>query len=84
MCVSYFEWESHVFCKGQKPIKDVPCYLYDNRRNRYDLSPLAKNKDAYLVSSEMDTNVYINVCRDINPGKGGKIIQLTLYYNPQL
>lgn len=50
------------------PKAQVPCYLY-NGDDRYDLSPLALTRGGYLVSSEQDTDVYINVCRDINPGK---------------
>jgi len=26
-------------------------------------------KGGYLISSELNTDVYINVCRDINPSK---------------
>ncbi|XP_045197868.2 cation-independent mannose-6-phosphate receptor-like isoform X2 [Mercenaria mercenaria] len=64
-CVSYFEWETNLYCTTRNTVKEVPCYLYDDQGNRYDLSPLAKTKGGYLVSSELDTDIYINVCRDI-------------------
>ena len=55
-------------CKGDKPLKEVKCYLYDDDGNRYDLSPLAKKKGGYHVTAGPDTDLYINVCRDIVPG----------------
>ncbi|XP_052808547.1 cation-independent mannose-6-phosphate receptor-like isoform X2 [Mya arenaria] len=69
-CVNYFEWETNVMCKHTDddplPNKEVRCYYYDNHK-RYDLSPLAMKKGGYLISSELDTDIYINICRDINP-----------------
>lgn len=67
-CTVYFEWETDILCKDMHPKAQVPCYLY-NGDDRYDLSPLALTRGGYLVSSEQDTDVYINVCRDINAGK---------------
>ena len=55
-------------CKGLKPVAEVKCYVY-HEADRYDLSPLATTNGGYLVSSEGDTNVYINVCRDIGQSK---------------
>ena len=59
-------------CTGKnKPvINEVKCYLYDDDGNRFDLSPLAKKKGGYhAMSSDGETEIYINVCRDIVPGK---------------
>ncbi|XP_052242423.1 cation-independent mannose-6-phosphate receptor-like [Dreissena polymorpha] len=68
-CITYFEWETNVLCKRPQDVRlptEVKCYLYDGRK-RFDLSPLALSKGGYLVSSQLDTDLYINVCRDINP-----------------
>ncbi|KAL4233045.1 Cation-independent mannose-6-phosphate receptor [Mactra antiquata] len=64
-CVSYFEWETIVYCKNPPLVNEARCYLYDDKWNRYDLSPLTKSKGGYLVSSEGSTDFYINVCREI-------------------
>ena len=70
-CVNYFIWETDVMCTGNKPdFKEVKCYLYDDDGNRFDLSPLAKKKGGYhAISSDSQTEIYINVCRDIAPGE---------------
>ena len=58
-------------CTGNKPaVKEVKCYLYDEDGNRFDLSPLTKKKGGYrAMSSDQETEIYINVCRDIVPGE---------------
>jgi len=71
-CYIYFEWETNIMCKHSEtdplPTEEVKCYFYDGYK-RFDLSPLAMKKGGYLISSELNTDVYINVCRDINPSK---------------
>ena len=49
---------------------EVKCYLYDNKNKKRDLSPLIKTKGGYLVNSDSDEELYINVCRDITPEPG--------------
>ena len=58
MCKNYIE-----------SVKEVKCYLHDDDGNRYDLSPLAKKRGGYHVTAGPDTDLYINVCKDIVPGK---------------
>ena len=47
----------------------VPCYVYGAQGEKYDLSPLMKNTNAYRVETMDDSEFFINVCRDIIPGK---------------
>ena len=69
-CSFYFEWESFHFCKDlPKPTNQIPCFIYNNASKLIDLSPLTKLKGGYLVSSENGRDFYINVCRDLTPGK---------------
>uniref|UniRef100_UPI00398E403E cation-independent mannose-6-phosphate receptor n=1 Tax=Pristiophorus japonicus TaxID=55135 RepID=UPI00398E403E len=68
-CVHYFEWKSFVACKKStfNPIKEVPCYVFDEDGKKRDLNPLIKNIGGYLVDSPEDDDIYINICRDIAP-----------------
>ncbi|XP_067900725.1 cation-independent mannose-6-phosphate receptor [Heterodontus francisci] len=68
-CVHYFEWKSFVACKKStfNPIKEVPCYVFDEVGKKRDLNPLIKMLGGYLVDSSEDDDFYINICRDIAP-----------------
>ncbi|XP_055495415.1 LOW QUALITY PROTEIN: cation-independent mannose-6-phosphate receptor [Leucoraja erinacea] len=68
-CVHYFEWKTFVSCKKStfNPVKEVPCYVFDEDGKKRDLNPLIKNSGAHLVDSPDDDDFYINICRDINP-----------------
>lgn len=70
-CTYFFEWHSSVACKNADLDRtEVKCYLYDNKNKKRDLSPLIKTKGGYLVNSDSDEELYINVCRDITPEPG--------------
>ncbi|XP_062912676.1 cation-independent mannose-6-phosphate receptor [Mobula hypostoma] len=68
-CVHYFEWKTFVACKKSifNPIKEVPCYVFDEDGKKRDLTPLIKLSGGYLVDSPDDDDLYINICRDIRP-----------------
>ncbi|XP_029532637.1 cation-independent mannose-6-phosphate receptor [Oncorhynchus nerka] len=71
-CVHYFEWRTYAACKNNKykPVKEVPCYVFDTDGKKHDLNPLIKLTDGYLVDdSEDEVHFYINICRSLNrPG----------------
>ncbi|XP_069788171.1 cation-independent mannose-6-phosphate receptor [Narcine bancroftii] len=68
-CVHYFEWKTYVTCKKStfNPVKEVPCYVFDEDGKKRDLNPLIKISGSYLVYSPDDDDLYINICRDISP-----------------
>ncbi|XP_067845330.1 cation-independent mannose-6-phosphate receptor [Heptranchias perlo] len=68
-CVHYFEWKSFVACRKStfNPVKEVPCYVFDEDGKKRDLNPLIKVLGGYLVDSPEDDELYINICRDIAP-----------------
>lgn len=68
-CDTYIEWYSSVACQKSVTASFVPCYVYGSKTQRYDLSPLIKSKGAYRVETMDDSDFFINVCRDITPGK---------------
>lgn len=71
-CKTYVEWSSWVACKKPDSVsgatKEVKCYVHDKDGHKRDLTPLVKTSGAYLVDSEDDSDLYINVCRDIKTG----------------
>ncbi|KAM4770926.1 cation-independent mannose-6-phosphate receptor [Rhinophrynus dorsalis] len=72
-CVHSFEWRTFTACKKDlfKPIKEVPCYVFDKDLKKHDLNPLIKISGGYQVDDwDPDTDLYINVCRTF--GKGDK------------
>ncbi|XP_051868030.1 cation-independent mannose-6-phosphate receptor [Pristis pectinata] len=68
-CVHYFEWKTFVACKKStfNPIKEIPCYVFDEDGKKRDLNPLIKISGGYLVDSPDEDDFYINICRDISP-----------------
>nr|XP_054484731.1 cation-independent mannose-6-phosphate receptor isoform X5 [Agelaius phoeniceus] len=71
-CVHYFEWRTFVACKKDlfKPVKEVPCYVFDEDLKKHDLSPLIQVSGHYLVDDSDDDSLFINVCRDIGGSSG--------------
>ncbi|XP_068088128.1 cation-independent mannose-6-phosphate receptor [Hyperolius riggenbachi] len=72
-CVHYFEWRTYSACKKGKfkPIKEVPCYVFDSDYKKHDLNPLIKTSGGYLVDdSDDESDLYINVCRTIGLSDG--------------
>ncbi|XP_076077705.1 cation-independent mannose-6-phosphate receptor-like [Mytilus galloprovincialis] len=69
-CTSYFEWQTVFVCKDvlKTAVKEVPCYVYDDDNEKYDLTQLIKPESGYLVDSTEGWDFYINVCRDITAG----------------
>uniref|UniRef100_A0A8B9CPG0 Insulin like growth factor 2 receptor n=1 Tax=Anser brachyrhynchus TaxID=132585 RepID=A0A8B9CPG0_9AVES len=70
-CVHYFEWRTFVACKKDlfKPVKEVPCYVFDEDLKKHDLNPLIKVSGHYLVDdSDDDDSLFINICRDLGVG----------------
>ncbi|KAK3516697.1 hypothetical protein QTP70_022183, partial [Hemibagrus guttatus] len=68
-CVHYFEWRTYSACRRDKfrPLKEVPCYVFDSDGKKHDLSPLIKVTDGYLVDDSDDSvDFYINVCRNLD------------------
>uniref|UniRef100_A0A8C4P4C4 Insulin like growth factor 2 receptor n=1 Tax=Dromaius novaehollandiae TaxID=8790 RepID=A0A8C4P4C4_DRONO len=66
-CVHYFEWRTFVACKKDlfKPVKEVPCYVFDEDLKKHDLNPLIKTSGHYLVDDSDDDSLFINICRDL-------------------
>ncbi|XP_062345985.1 cation-independent mannose-6-phosphate receptor [Cinclus cinclus] len=71
-CVHYFEWRTFVACKKDlfKPVKEVPCYVFDGDIKKHDLNPLIQVSGHYLVDDSDDDSLFINVCRDIGSSSG--------------
>nr|XP_013042229.2 cation-independent mannose-6-phosphate receptor isoform X1 [Anser cygnoides] len=72
-CVHYFEWRTFVACKKDlfKPVKEVPCYVFDEDLKKHDLNPLIKVSGHYLVDdSDDDDSLFINICRDLGSSGG--------------
>lgn len=67
-CVHHFEWRTYAACRRDKfrPLKEVPCYVFDSDGKKHDLNPLIKVTDGYLVDDSDDSvDFYINVCRNL-------------------
>lgn len=45
----------------------IDCQTFDGTGNKYDLSPLMKLSDNWVVEDQRRNRYYINVCRPINP-----------------
>ena len=74
-CTYFFEWHSTVACKSSpstQAVHEVPCSLYDNNNQKRDLSPLIKQQGGHRVDSDTETQLFINVCRNITPGEGSR------------
>ncbi|XP_053567150.1 cation-independent mannose-6-phosphate receptor [Bombina bombina] len=72
-CVHFFEWRTFTACKNDKfkPIKEVPCFVFDGDQKKHDLNPLIKISGGYLVDdSDTDADLYINICRNIGTSEG--------------
>ncbi|XP_075059666.1 cation-independent mannose-6-phosphate receptor [Mixophyes fleayi] len=72
-CVHYFEWSTFTACKKNlfKPIKEVPCYIFDSDYKKHDLNPLIKTSGAYAVDDwDTESDLYINICRTIDTSEG--------------
>ncbi|XP_027525200.1 cation-independent mannose-6-phosphate receptor [Corapipo altera] len=71
-CVHYFEWRTFVACKKDlfKPVKEVPCYVFDEDLKKHDLNPLIQVSGHYLVDDSDDDSLFINVCRDLGSSSG--------------
>ncbi|XP_075719002.1 cation-independent mannose-6-phosphate receptor [Rhinoderma darwinii] len=72
-CVHYFEWRTFTACKKNifKPIKEVPCYVFDSDYKKHDLNPLIKTSGGHLVNDwDTDFDLYINICRTIGISVG--------------
>ncbi|XP_060722164.1 cation-independent mannose-6-phosphate receptor [Tachysurus vachellii] len=68
-CIHHFEWRTYAACKKEmfRPLKEVPCYVFDSDGKKHDLNPLIKDKDGYLVDDSDDSvDFYINVCRNLD------------------
>ncbi|KAB5540056.1 hypothetical protein PHYPO_G00096970 [Pangasianodon hypophthalmus] len=68
-CVHHFEWRTYAACRRDKfrPLKEVPCYVFDSDGKKHDLNPLIKVTDGYLVDDSDDSvDFYINVCRNLD------------------
>ncbi|XP_044144786.1 cation-independent mannose-6-phosphate receptor isoform X2 [Bufo gargarizans] len=72
-CVHYFEWRTFPACKKNKfkPIKEVPCYVFDSDYKKHDLNPLIKTSGGHSVNSwDHGSDLYINICRTIGTSVG--------------
>ncbi|KAM9656105.1 cation-independent mannose-6-phosphate receptor isoform 1-T1 [Morphnus guianensis] len=71
-CVHYFEWRTFVACKKDlfKPVKEVPCYVFDEDLKKHDLNPLIQVSGHYLVDDSDDDSLFINICRDLGGSRG--------------
>uniref|UniRef100_A0A8C5X5C4 Insulin like growth factor 2 receptor n=1 Tax=Malurus cyaneus samueli TaxID=2593467 RepID=A0A8C5X5C4_9PASS len=71
-CVHYFEWRTFAACKKAlfKPVKEVPCYVFDRDLKKHDLNPLIQVSGHYLVDDSDDDSLFINVCRDLGSSSG--------------
>ncbi|KAM4042759.1 cation-independent mannose-6-phosphate receptor [Anomaloglossus baeobatrachus] len=72
-CVHYFEWRTFTACKKNKfkPIKEVPCYVFDSDYKKHDLNPLIKTSGGHLVNDwDPNSDLYINICRTIGNSVG--------------
>ncbi|KAH9498512.1 Cation-independent mannose-6-phosphate receptor [Bulinus truncatus] len=72
-CSVHFEWASYLFCKNiPVPDKEVPCSVVKDG-SLIDLTPLIKLNGGYPVESTDDqTDILINVCRDITEANNDK------------
>ena len=68
-CDTYFEWYTTAACRsGSTPATEAMCYLYDADGRMRDLSPLIKTSSSHRVVTGDDSEMFINVCRDITSG----------------
>ncbi|KAF5900285.1 cation-independent mannose-6-phosphate receptor-like, partial [Clarias magur] len=68
-CIHHFEWRTYAACRKDKfkPLKEVPCFVFDSDGKKHDLNPLIKVTDGYLVDDSDDSvDFYINVCRNLD------------------
>ena len=71
-CETYFEWQTVAACKSASPISETPetvCYVYGDNGQKRDLTMLIKGTGAYDVMTYDESQMYINVCRDISECK---------------
>jgi len=69
-CDTYFEWYTTVACKSLPTnTEEAMCYVYDADGHMRDLSPLIKTNSFYRVVTGDDSEMFINVCRDIPSGE---------------
>lgn len=59
-----------------KPVKEVPCYVFDEDLKKHDLNPLIQVSGYYLVDDSDDDSLFINVCRDL--GLNGCLCHLSV------
>jgi hypothetical protein len=55
------------------------CYIFDDNGGKRDLSLLIHLTDAHAVTTDDDSTMFINVCRDISPGNNGNDIFLIVH-----
>jgi len=68
-CVTYFEWHTTAACRSvSDDTVEAMCYVYDAKGRMRDLNPLIKTSSPYRVVTGDDSEMFINVCRDISPG----------------
>jgi len=68
-CDTYFEWYTTAACRSsQTHPEEAMCYLYDANGRLRDLNPLIKTNSSYRVVTGDDSEMFINVCRDIPSG----------------
>ncbi|KAM8945507.1 cation-independent mannose-6-phosphate receptor [Pelodytes ibericus] len=72
-CVHFFEWRTFTACKKNtfKPVKEVPCYVFDEDHRKHDLNPMIKVPGVYEVDDwDTEADLYINICRTIDSSEG--------------
>lgn len=68
-CHTYFEWYTAVACRSESNhTAETTCYVYDANGRMRDLNPLIKTSSSHRVVTGADSEMFINVCRDIPPG----------------
>ena len=73
-------WQTIAVCKSS--LVSVPesiCYLYGEDGRKRDLSSLVKLSGAYAVMTDDDSDMYINVCRDISLRKLSHSVSTTTW-----
>ena len=68
-CHTYFEWYTTAACQSlPTPTAEAMCYVYDAHGYMRDLNPLIKSSSSHRVVTGDDSEMFINVCRDIPQG----------------
>jgi len=68
-CDTYFEWYTTAACRSPPAnTEEAMCYIYDANGHMRDLNPLIKTSSSYRVVTGDDSEMFINVCRDIQSG----------------